>query len=290
METELRFPHLARGYLDMAVRGRRLDANSMDYYGPGPESQKTGRTNYRREENAVDVSLAFRPARRYLDIGGDFSYLWLNVGPGQRSGVGSSEKQNLPDMAPGMDRQTHYLRLGAVVEVDARDRPKDPHRGTHVLVKFHQYMDRKQDRYSFRQIDSSIEQYLPFFNEKRVIALRVCSVFSVPGAGSEVPFYLQPTLGGASDLRGYRRNRFYDKHSLLFNAEYRWEIFTLMDAAVFGDAGKVFHRIGDFDLKNIESDVGFGLRFKTRRAVVLRIDTAFSHEGRGVWFSFDHAF
>ena len=290
IETELRFPHLARQYLDVGIQGHRLDANSMDYYGPGPGSLKAGRTNYRREENAVDVSLAFKPTRRYLGVGFAAAYMWLNVGPGQMSGVSSSEKQYLPSMAPGIDRQTNYLRVGPFLEVDSRDKPKDPHGGTHFLVKFNQYSDRKHGEYSFRRIDGSIEQYLPFFNKKRVIALRARSVLSYPGAGSAVPFYMQPTLGGSSDLRGYRHYRFYDNHSFLINAEYRWEIFTPMDVAVFGDAGKVFHRDGDFNLKKLESDVGFGLRFKSKRAVVFRIDTAFSHEGCGLWFTFDHVF
>jgi hypothetical protein len=52
----------------------------------------------------------------------------------------------------------------------------------------------------------------------------------------------------------------------------------------------VFSRDGDFNLKNLESNAGFGFRFKTRRAVVFRVDTAFSHEGYGLWITFDHIF
>jgi outer membrane protein assembly factor BamA len=290
IETELRFPHLARRYLDLGFQGRRLDANSFDYYGPGPDSQKEGRSDYRREESELDLSLTFRPTRRYLSIGLTTGYLWFNVGPGQSSVFISSEKQYPASVAPGIDRQTNYLRAGPFLEVDSRDKPQDPHGGTHFLAKLNQFSDRRYDQYSFRQIDASIEQYLPFFNQKRVIALRARSVLSYPSAGSAVPFYMQPTLGGTSDLRGYRRYRFYDNNSFLVNAEYRWEVFTLMDAAVFADAGKVFHKVGDFNLQKLESDVGFGLRFKTRRSVVFRIDTAFSHEGFGLWFAFNRVF
>ncbi len=290
IETELLFPHLARRYLDLGIQGRRLDANSIDYYGSGPYSQKEWHSNYRREENALDFSLTFRPTRRYLSIGFTAGYLWLNVGPGQSSRSTSSEKEYHASLTPGIDRQTNYLHAGPFLEVDSRDKPKDPHGGTHFLVKFNQFSDRKYGHYSFRQIDASIEQYLPFFNQKRIIALRALSVLSDPRAGSAVPFYMQPSLGGASDLRGYRRYRFCDNNIFLSNAEYRWEVFTLMDAALFADAGKVFHRVGDFRVRELESDVGFGLRFKTRRAVVLRIDTAFSHEGVGLWLNFDPVF
>lgn len=290
IDTELLFPDLAGRYLDMKILGRRLDSNSMDYYGPGADSMSSERTNYRREENALDVTLAFKPVRNFLIIGSIAGYQALNVGPGTLPNSNSSEKQFSPDQAPGIDRQTHYLRFGPFLEVDSRDKPNDPHAGTHLLVKFSRFDDRKYDRYSFRQIDGSLEQYIPFHNRKRVIALRAHTVLNYPDEGNAVPFYMQPTLGGSSDLRGYRQNRFYDNNLFLVGSEYRWEVFTLMDAALFVDAGKVFHRDGDFDFSHMESVAGFGFRFKTREAVVFRIDSAFSHEGYRLWFVFDHAF
>jgi outer membrane protein assembly factor BamA len=288
--TELQFPRLAGRYLNLKLQGWRLDANSMDYYGPGANSQKSERTNYRREENSLDVSLAFKPARNYLGIGFVAGYQAFNVGPGLSTGSHSSEKLYSPDQAPGIDRQTHYLRLGAFLEVDSREKPNDPHAGTHFLVKFDRFSDRKYDLYSFDRIDGSLEQYIPFYNRKRVIALRARTVLSYANADNRVPFYMQPTLGGSSDLRGYRGNRFYDNNLFLVSSEYRWEVFTLMDAALFMDAGKVFRRDGDFDVNHMESAVGFGFRFRTREAVVFRIDGAFSHEGLGLWFAFDHVF
>lgn len=290
IEMELRFPHLAGRFLDLDIQGHRLDANSVDYFGPGPDSNKADRTNFRREENALDVALAFRPTRRYLSLGLTAGYLWLNTGPGQSGLYASSDERFSPDMTPGIDRQTNYLQTGIFLDVDSRDKPKDPHGGTHFRVELNRFSDRKYDRYSFRQIESSIEHYISFFNEKRVIALRAHSVLSYPFSGSEIPFYMQPTLGGASDLRGYHRYRFYDNNSFVMSAEYRWEVFTLMDAAVFADAGRVFHRDRDFRVQDLESDVGLGLRFKSRHAVVFRIDTAFSHEGYGLWLIFDHIF
>ncbi len=290
VDTELQFPYLARRFLSVGMLGRRIDENSVGYYGPGPDSSKGNRSNFRREESSFDFSLGFRPARRYLSFGFTGGYQWINVGPGMETPFISTEKLFPPSVAPGIDEQATYLRAGPFVEFDSRDKPKDPHQGTHFLGKLNIYSDRKYNKYSFRQVEGSVEQYLPFLNQKRVIALRAKSVLSYPDSGQLVPFYMQPTLGGTSDLRGFRRFRFYDNDMFLINAEYRWEVFTLMDMALFADAGKVFHRDGDFDLRHLESDLGFGLRFKTRRAVVFRIDTAFSHEGFGLWMTFDPVF
>jgi outer membrane protein assembly factor BamA len=288
--TELQFPRLAGRYLDLKIQGWRLDANSVDYYGSGPDSRESDRINFRREENAMDVSLSFKPVRKYLNIGFAAGYQVLSISPQASSSHDSSNDQDFPDHAPIVAQTTQYLRFGPFLEVDSREKPNDPHAGTHFLVKFSRFDDIKLNQYSFRQIESSLEQYFPFYNRKRVIALRAHAVLSYPDAGNTVPFYMQPTLGGGSDLRGYRLHRFYDKNLFLVGSEYRWEVFTLMDAALFVDAGKVFHRDGAFNLDHMQSDAGFGFRFKTREAVVLRVDTAFSHEGIGVWLAFNHIF
>jgi hypothetical protein len=288
--TELQFPRVAAGYLDVRFGAGYVNGNSYDYFGPGPESQKSGHANYLKEESAFDFSVSVKPTRRYLRLGVDVGYSWINVGPGQSDVYASADQVYSPVEAPGIDKQTNYLRAGPFLEIDSRDKPRDPHAGTHVLAKLSFLSDRKYDLFSFRRVEGTIEHYIPFLNEKRTIALRAKTVLSYNNSGNVVPFYMQPSLGGASDLRGYKRYRFYDNNMFLMNAEYRWEVFTLLDMAVFADAGNVFHRDGDFSFKKLESDVGFGVRFKNRRAVVFRIDTAFSQEGFGLWFNFDHIF
>jgi outer membrane protein insertion porin family len=93
-------------------------------------------------------------------------------------------------------------------------------------------------------------------------------------------------VGGADSLRGYREFRFRDRNFLLMNLEYRWEAFSGMDIAIFGDAGKVASRRRDVNFDDLESDVGFGFRFNTIRSVFFRIDVGFSHEGTRVFFKF----
>ncbi|RPJ57261.1 MAG: hypothetical protein EHM24_29635, partial [Acidobacteria bacterium] len=111
------------------------------------------------------------------------------------------------------------------------------------------------------------------------------------GAGEEVPFYLMRTLGGPNDLRGLRRHRFRDRNILLLQAEYRWEVFTAMDAALFVDAGQVAPRVGDFALRDLETDYGLGLRFGTINGVFLRVEAAFgSRDGRRLVLTTSHVF
>ncbi|MDR0842954.1 MAG: BamA/TamA family outer membrane protein [Acidobacteriota bacterium] len=289
LETELGFPRIGGRFLDVSFLARRVDATSIDYYGPGEDSREDAESDYHREENSFEGTLTFKPTRRHLKFGLTAGYRLFNTGPGDEGG-GRMEALFTPEDAPGIDHQAHYLKLSPFVDIDSRDKPNDPHTGTHFLLQFDRFDDRKHDRYSFQRVNGSLEHYIPFFNEKRVVALRAATVLSYADAGDAVPFYLQPTLGGSSDLRGYSRYRFYDDNMFVTSAEYRWEIFTLLDAALFADAGKVFHRDRDFSFDKMEIDGGFGFRFKTRDAVAFRVDTAFSREGYGLWFAFNHVF
>ena len=137
--------------------------------------------------------------------------------------------------------------------------------------------------HSFQRIAADAEYYVPFLNRKRVLALRAGTELSYHDSDQIVPFYLQPTLGGPDDLRGYRRYRFRDNNLIRLNAEYRFEVNPGFDVAFFGDGGKVFERPGLINFSDLESSVGFGFRFKSRDSVVMRVDTGFSHEGYQVW-------
>src|SRR5207237_5023118 len=106
------------------------------------------------------------------------------------------------------------------------------------------------------------QQSFSFFNQKHVIEVVAKTELSLQSEKRVVPFYLQPTLGGDTDLRGFRRYRFYDENSVALTGEYQWEINTGFDMALFVDGGKVFRRPGQLRWSNLAGSAGFGLRFK----------------------------
>lgn len=101
----------------------------------------------------------------------------------------------------------------------------------------------------------------------------------------------QIVLGGQSGLRGYRSNSFTGGKSVLLNLEdrlfYPRELFHLMylGGVVFFDSGAVAPEGGGPELRELKSDIGFGLRFSPSRSTtgrVLRIDLAYAlNEGPG---------
>ena len=89
-----------------------------------------------------------------------------------------------------------------------------------------------------------------------------------------MPFYLLRALGGANTLRGFQDQRFRDNGLIYLSGEYRWEAAPALELAVFYDAGKVFDRRSDFGFSGMEKSIGWGIRFKNHRRVLVRFDFA----------------
>jgi hypothetical protein len=287
--TGVEWPNLTRHGLTLELNASHSDFPQLEYYGSGPDSSRGNRTDYRREDTLFNFRAALRP-HAHLEPACELGELLLNVGPGTNSSFASTETVFGPDEAPGIDVQSNYLIAGCTAQFDLRNLSTDPHRGTYAAAGYWRYSAQSHEQFSFHRLVATAEQYIPYLNEKRVIALRAITELSFHSEDQVVPFYLQATLGSDTDLRGFRRYRFYDENSIAFNAEYRWEVSTGFDMALFADAGKVFHRPGDISLYDLETSAGFGFRFKSRSSVVARLDTGFSREGFQVWLKFGKLF
>ncbi|MEZ5398077.1 MAG: BamA/TamA family outer membrane protein [Bryobacteraceae bacterium] len=264
--------------------------NSLGYYGPGPDSQKTMRTNYAFEDTNLDTMLGVR-VTPWLRAGGSIGFQHPNTGQGKNELYASTERVfgGNPRVI-GLREEVDYLRGGFFVELDRRDNPGGPRAGSYVTMRWDYYDDRELKRHDFRRMDLEAQQYLPLFNKRRVIALRARTVQTFTTEGQTLPFYQQSVIGGANDLRGFRPYRFYDNNSLVMNAEYRWEVFSGLDMALFADAGQVTHDRWQFKPKDLETAVGFGFRFNARNIPFLRLDVGFSHEGFQVFLKFNGPF
>ena len=289
MDAGVRMPHLAGDHYFFDVYGVHRDFGAVDYYGPGPNSRRSGRTDYRLEDTAAEVSTGFT-VWDHLHAGGIGRFLAVNVGRGHDPEFASTDHVYTEATTPGLFFQSNFLEGGGFLQFDYRDQPADPHGGGNYVARFLNVADVRREHYSFQRLDLEAQQYIHFLNKFRVIALRGRISATSPHTGDQVPFYLQPTLGGPDDLRGYRAFRFYGNNSVLATAEYRWQVFPGLDMALFGDAGRVFDRWQQINARNLEGDAGFGFRFKMNGAVFMRIDTGFSPEGFGVWLKFGNVF
>jgi outer membrane protein assembly factor BamA len=286
---DLSFRDLMGGHAFINFGAVHRNISETPYYGAGPDSLKSGRSDYRLEDTTVEVRPGITPVR-HVRAGVSGAYMKVNVGPGHSTRYISSERQYTPDVAPGIDKQTEFWRGGGFLEYDWRDRDWAPTSGGKYSAEYLRYLDRNLDRFSFLRLNFDAAQYIPLFNHTRVITLHGSTSLTKTNGTQVVPFYLQPTLGGADTLRGYRPLRFYGNNSVMVNTEYRWEVSPTASFMAFVDAGRVFDRWAQWNLHNAESDVGFGIAIRTETKVAFRIDTGFSHEGVQVWFRANNLF
>jgi outer membrane protein assembly factor BamA len=282
-------PRLAGGRLSLGVEAARRDYRALDYYGNGPDSRRTARSVYRQQDTLVECVAVGEPVRR-LRVGGSVGGLWVDLGTSNRDEFAKTETLFQDSSTPGLAAQTHFLRSSVFGQYDYRDDPAGPKSGGNYGAEFSRHDDRSIGTYSFRRWDVDLQHYVPLFNKTRRIALRARMSMTDPDSGSRMPFYLQPRLGGSDDLRGFRPYRFTDRNAIVYNAEYRWEIFAGLDGALFFDAGKVMPRRGQLSMADLEVSPGFGLRFNAANRTFLRLDVGFSHEGVGFWLKFNDVF
>jgi hypothetical protein len=269
------------------VYGRRRDFPQEDFYGLGPDSSEGARSNFALRETFARLTGGVR--RGHLTAGVNVGYLDPSIGSGTDSGIPSTDAIFTPEQVPGLDVQPAFGVIEPFVELATLDRPINDLAGGRYRFTFTRYADRDLDRFSFYRWDVDLRQYIPFVHATRTIALRAQVSSSEPSKDDTVPFYLQPTLGGAYSLRGFRTFRFRDRSALLVQAEYRWRINEFVTGTLFYDTGAVgptLEKVG-----RLEHDYGFGLRAGSRATVAFRMEVAFGgSEGTRLVLRFDDAF
>lgn len=285
----LRLPHLWNDHVFVETSAVHRNLNRQPYYGPGPESKRTGRSAFRLEDTIAESRVGIQPVSgmRLGVIGGIYA---ANVGPGDTSTFISAERQFSPLVTPGIDRQGSFWRSGAFTEYDWRRGGTETTGGGRYRAEWIRNSDRDYGRYSHNRFDLDATHYQPFLNKTHVLALHAHSTLTDVRRDQQLPFYLQPTLGGPDTLRGFAPFRFYGDNSVLFNFEYRWEASAGLDVALFADGGKVFRKWEQLNFHGLESSFGAGLRFKMRENLATRIDIGASREGVRIWFRFNNAF
>lgn len=288
-EARFTFPELAKKRLLIETWAAHRDYPQEDFFGLGPDSARANRTSYAIRSDLFGARLGVRPVSILL-AGGGLEYLNPRLGQGKDTSIPSIEEIFDSSEAPGLGESVDYLRSMAFLELDYRQ-PRNARKGGWYRVDFSRYDDRTTGLHTFNRLDVDLRQFVGFLAERRVIAARLFVSTSDTDPGHVMPFYGMPTLGGHDTLRGFREYRFRAPHAILVQGEYRWEIWSGLDAALFYDAGKVANSRSDLDFENLESDYGFGFRFNTNHAIVLRIDAGFgSRDGKHLYIVFGGVF
>ncbi len=285
LKTELAMRNVGGSPLNFSVAGGHERNTQEDIYGLGMDTIAENRTNYLAETGGA-AGFVWWQFPDWLSVGAGAAWLQMNVAEGTDSRF--PDTCTVAPGVPGCDNQPDYLTYEAFVEIDWRN-PGNPYRGGFYAFRWTTWEDQDFDQFSFNRFYVDLQQYLPFLKNKRVIALRARAEINDAKSGNVVPFYMLPSLGGNNDLRGFEYARFTDLNSILFQAEYRVEVWRAMDVALFVDAGRVAADRDDL-FEDLEVDYGFGFRMKTALSTFMRADFAFGGEAFRFMITFDDVF
>jgi hypothetical protein len=288
--SSLDFHDLFDGHLELIADGGYQNSASVWYFGEGPDSSKSNKTDFDREFTTAHFSALTHLFDQKLTLGYIVGGLLVHVGPGDLSGTPTTQKLFSQANTPGLAQQANFITGTTTVRLDLSRLGFSNPEGLQLEANDSQFFDQSGLQANFHLLETQATYYLPLTNGLRTLVFRLRNETAFAGDRQTVPFYVQPTLGGPDDLRGFDRYRFYADGNSLATAEYRWSITQVLEMAVFGDGGNVYQRPGLIGLRDLRGDGGIGLRFKNKQASVMRLDVGFSQEGVHVWFVFEDVF
>ena len=138
---------------------------------------------------------------------------------------------------------------------------------------------------NFFRLGGELSSFYDFSGHGHVAALRLYGEFLIEDLSeTDVPFTELPQLGGNEVMRGYLPRRFIGKNAVALTGTYRYPVWSLLDAEVFGSIGNTFGApdvvdgvaiVGDgsqkFSFKRLYAAGGIGLRTNVDRDASLSI-------------------
>jgi outer membrane protein assembly factor BamA len=115
-----------------------------------------------------------------------------------------------------------------------------------------------------------------------VLAVRGLASSDLAGDTGDTPFYLQQSLGGGETLRSFHSYRFPDQALAHASIEYRWRAHRYVEIAPFLDAGTVARALSRLSLGSFKMSPGVGIRARTNRRAIARLDWAHGSEGHRI--------
>lgn len=260
------------------------------FYGFGPATTRAGETNF---VSRVWLGKARAAYTVWQDLAIQLEESWTRVRLGAAAIANATDTQTAfagnVEVAAS-NQWTHRLSL----VWDSRDSLDIPTRGLFVeaaglLAHTPQFRKPVYGGYNF--VAKKLFPHNPHFTT--VATLTMQQLF-----GAQIPFYMQPNLGGEERLRAFVERRFADRGMILLDLEERILVKSLQMMGVkfdfsidpFFSVGQVFHRWGDIAATTLQPVGGVGFRAKVPPSVVGRIDVGIGRERVEVYTTLGYAF
>ncbi len=257
------------------------------FYGLGNQTKDIDRSAFTLERSLVKAAVPWQLMAK-VKVSAEASYTAYRIfdGLSPEWPTGLIELEGKYDMTHADFRSADIIGTGLMFDHDWRDSQGQPSRGGRETISIHYNRGvGRSDDISYLVSRAEISHYLNIYH-KRLLAIKVVAQ-SVDADADEtpvLPFYLKSNLGGRDDLRGFLNNRLVDYDMTMAVVEYRWPIWSMIDAFIFAEAGRVYSSLSEvFTLRNWHEGYGTGLRVWREDNVLLSIQVAFSDEERRIY-------
>ncbi len=279
------------------LTAQSISLNQIFYYGLGSNSLQSNASVFGMTETIAGAN-AIVPVLHSLNVSllGEINGRFVNLRGNHSESTPSIETIFTEATAPGLASQPAFAQLGEGVRIEPT--LFSDHLQIDYLAQFQQYVAPSDSHYSFRRTTFDLDHTIPLYhnaasygpkptngpdecaaslgatkcsaiqrNREGSVELRLFITESMASAGSVVPFYLQPTLGG-SDVNGnswlssYNDYRFRAPNALLLREAFEHSIWGPIGFAFSADEGKVALARNDVDFNQLAHSFSAGLTLR----------------------------
>jgi hypothetical protein len=291
-------------YTVFNIYAQTISLQKLTFFGLGPTTLETGQTFFGMQQTIVGASVIKPvtewPAIHRLNVSllGEVNGRFVDLRGNHRESSPSIEQIYTNASAPGLATQPGFAQLGEGI----RMKPAlfNDHLQLNYLVNFQQFLAPSSSTYSFRRWTVDLDHAFPLYknsqsvkpkdtngpdecsqsandekcpsisysrNREGTIGFRFLMSESIASAGSTVPFYFQPTLGG-SDINGnaalssYADYRFRGPNLLLLRESFEHSVWGPLGFTFMADQGKVAMTRGDTDFQDLKHSFATGITLR----------------------------
>lgn len=260
-----------------------------NFFGLGPDARAIDRSDFALEGLSADLVAQWQ-GDGHLGVSARAGVLDFTIGRGANADVPDLPVRFDETAIAGATTQTPYVTLGVGVVRDSRDSADVPTTGTFAGLSVWRYLALDPDRAPhLTRITFDGRAFVPV-RATGVIAMRLLVSASHADDSRPAPFYLLHSLGGSKALRGHSNDELRDQALAQVSLEYRWRAVTMVEIAPFVDAGLVGPDLTAFSGSSVRVTPGVGVRVRTDKRLLFRVDVARRSDGYRVFLSLGSPF
>jgi hypothetical protein len=248
----------------------------LTYFGEGNSSSLANESLFGLVQTTAGGHLDVPLPAGFVLVGG-LAGLWNSPSGAPGASLPSIDQKFTPAETPALATGTSYIVAGGGIDWMYPVAPRLNGFASSLSTGFRFFQEAAGAPYSFRRLDAVwINRYSPPTHiDLGTISETVRFVEAYATGRNQMPFYLQPTIGGTDIgnvdmLRSYRDYRFRAPNLLVFQTEYTHSIWGPLSLLGFYDVGRVADQRSDIAISQMHHSFGAGLVVQLGGAPLLK--------------------